>query len=280
MKIKICLNAGHSGKANRSPAIPEYYESEMAWKLHKYVGEELEKYNIDVIYTRNNINDKMTTIPRGQLAKDCAGYYSFHSNASGAVTNETVDYPLCIITTDSSNIRTLAGNIGAVIKEMMGTKQNNKVWTKLTNDGREWYGELRGCASVGVPGMIIEHGFHTNTKSTEWLMDDNNLKALAIAEATLIASYHGATKRNEQVKPEDGYFDITVKELKKGVTDESVRAVQRVLLCLGHDLGNSKDDGIFGDKTENAVKRFQLINRLPTTGEVDYFTYIKLMGLD
>ena len=30
----ICLDAGHYGKYNRSPAIPEYYESDMNWKLH------------------------------------------------------------------------------------------------------------------------------------------------------------------------------------------------------------------------------------------------------
>ena len=30
----ICLDAGHYGKYNRSPAIPEYYESDMNRKLH------------------------------------------------------------------------------------------------------------------------------------------------------------------------------------------------------------------------------------------------------
>lgn len=30
----ICLDAGHEEKYNRSPAVPEYYESEINWKLH------------------------------------------------------------------------------------------------------------------------------------------------------------------------------------------------------------------------------------------------------
>ena len=31
---KVCLDAGHYGKYNRSPGIPAYYESEMVWNLH------------------------------------------------------------------------------------------------------------------------------------------------------------------------------------------------------------------------------------------------------
>lgn len=34
MSIKICLDAGHYGKYNRSPAVKTYYESDMNWKLH------------------------------------------------------------------------------------------------------------------------------------------------------------------------------------------------------------------------------------------------------
>ena len=34
MAKKICLDAGHYAKYNRSPVVPEYYESVMNWKLH------------------------------------------------------------------------------------------------------------------------------------------------------------------------------------------------------------------------------------------------------
>ena len=55
---KICIDAGHYGKYNRSPAIPEYYESDMTWKLHLKLKEHLESYNIEVITTRKNQNEK------------------------------------------------------------------------------------------------------------------------------------------------------------------------------------------------------------------------------
>ena len=32
--MKICLDAGHQGRYNQSPADHRYYESVMVWKLH------------------------------------------------------------------------------------------------------------------------------------------------------------------------------------------------------------------------------------------------------
>ena len=41
---KICIDPGHYGKQNRSPGIPEYYESEMVWKLANLQKKYLELY--------------------------------------------------------------------------------------------------------------------------------------------------------------------------------------------------------------------------------------------
>ncbi|MBQ2902420.1 MAG: SPOR domain-containing protein [Agathobacter sp.] len=45
--------------------------------------------------------------------------------------------------------------------------------------------------------MILEHSFHTNTRITNWLLDDSNLDKLAQAEAAAIAKYFGMTKQEE-----------------------------------------------------------------------------------
>ena len=52
MAYKICLDAGHYGQYNQSPVVPEYYESEMTWKLHLLLKAELEKYGFEVKTTR------------------------------------------------------------------------------------------------------------------------------------------------------------------------------------------------------------------------------------
>ena len=38
---------------------------------------------------------------------------------------------------------------------------------------------------------MMEHSYHTNAYSRAWLMDENNLKKLAAAEAKVIAEYFG-----------------------------------------------------------------------------------------
>lgn len=41
MAIKVCLDAGHYGKYNRSPAVSSYYESDMIYWL-RFLQEGLE----------------------------------------------------------------------------------------------------------------------------------------------------------------------------------------------------------------------------------------------
>ena len=72
----------------------------------------------------------------------------------------------------------------------MGTKQSGRIWKRQGKSG-DYYGVLRGAAAVGVPGVLLEHSFHTNRKATEWLLVDSNLKKLAKAEAKTIASFYG-----------------------------------------------------------------------------------------
>ena len=41
-KMRVCLDAGHFGKYNRSPVVKSYYESEMTWALHLKLKAQLE----------------------------------------------------------------------------------------------------------------------------------------------------------------------------------------------------------------------------------------------
>ncbi len=65
----ICLDAGHYGKYNRSPAIPEYYESDMNWKLHLMLKSALEKYGIKVKTTRTNKEKDLSLNARGAASE-------------------------------------------------------------------------------------------------------------------------------------------------------------------------------------------------------------------
>ena len=79
--MKICLDAGHYGKYNRSPADSRYYESEVMWKLHLLQKKYLEAYGIAVITTRENQEKDRSLYDRGAASKGCDLFISDHSNA-------------------------------------------------------------------------------------------------------------------------------------------------------------------------------------------------------
>ena len=195
MAIKICLDAGHYGKYNQSPADPAYYESDMNWKLHLLLKKYLEQYGIQVITTRETQEKDKGTISRGKLAKGCDLFLSIHSNAAD---DEATDYPLVIVPIDGSG-DTLGVKLAECIEETMGTNQNGRIWERKSDSGKDWYGVLNGATSVGTTGLILEHSFHTNTRSTKWLLDDANLDKMARAEADVIAAHFGLKKATRTV---------------------------------------------------------------------------------
>lgn len=201
--IRICDDAGHYGKYNRCPAIPAYYESDMAWKLHLMLKQYLEELGAEVILTRPNQSVDKALKERGMTAKDCHLFISIHSNAVGGGMNESIDYVAVYHLTDDAGAvcddisKEIAEKLAPVIADVMGVKQGYKILTRksgndLNKDGvlnDNYYGVLNGARAVDVPGLILEHSFHTNSKSVYWLLNWENLDKLARAEAQAIAEY-------------------------------------------------------------------------------------------
>jgi N-acetylmuramoyl-L-alanine amidase len=223
MAIKICLDAGHFGKYNRSNVYPAYYESDMAWKLHLLLKTELEKYGFEVITTRKNKDVDLALNTRGAMSKGCDLLISLHSNAC---TTESVDRAVIIPfqdigwTTIDDKSREIAQRLGACVRDTMGLSsyQIYPRRAEYDRDGNgevddEYYGVLYGARKVGTPGIIIEHGFHTNTKCAKWLSDDSNLEKLAKAEAKVITEYFGVNKAKEW------YADAQSWVVENGIAD-------------------------------------------------------------
>lgn len=189
--VKICLDAGHYGKYNQSPVVKTYYESGMAWTLHQKLKQHLESYGIEVTVTRTDKDKDLAVYTRGQMAKGCDLFISLHSNACDT---ESVDYPLAIVPINGSADK-IGKQLASCIQQTMGTKQAGKTMTKKSTTGStDYYGVIRGAVSVGVPGIILEHSFHTNTRAATWLSQDANLDKLAQAEAETIAGFYGLQK--------------------------------------------------------------------------------------
>ena len=200
MAYKICLDAGHYGKYNRSTVVPEYYESEMTWKLHRLLKAALEKYGFEVMTTRTDQAKDMDVYYRGYAAKNCDLFLSLHSNACDT---EPVDYVVAYRAYDNqNNADTLGLALAKKVAEVMGTKQNPRTTTRKNSSGNEWYGVMRGARAAGCKlYYILEHSFHTNLAATQFLMQDANLQKLAEVEAAVIANYFGVATPSIETKP-------------------------------------------------------------------------------
>ena len=217
--IKIMLDAGHTGKTWNAGAVKGYYESAMAWKLHNLLADELQKYGFTVGKTRKSIDESMDVTVRGKKAKGYDLLLSLHSNSADVSTVRRV---ACIYQTEDTQgtwdeiSRKIADKLAPVIADTMeippdpGNGLRWKNYSKLAGGDRDgdgkkddnYYGVLHGARMVKVPAVIVEHSFHSNPETCRWLMNDDNLKKLAAAEAKCLADYYGM-KVPEPAKPED-----------------------------------------------------------------------------
>lgn len=216
--FKVCIDAGHYAKYNRCPGNSKYYESEAMWKLHILLKKYLEALGIEVVTTRSDQTKDLDLQARGKKAAGCDLFLSLHTNAVGSAMNNSVDYVATYhlvddITTNADEIsKEVAKAITPIIASIMGTKQAYKVLTRKSSNDRNgdgmfndnYYGVLHGARLVNVPGLILEHSFHTNAGIVDWLLIESNLDKLAKAEAECIASYlnGGKTTAPAEPKPE------------------------------------------------------------------------------
>lgn len=230
--IKIMLDPGHAGDYyNPSTVVSGYYESNMTWALAGKLKRALEKRGFEVGLTRQTKDEDPELTERGRRARGYDLFLSLHSNASSDPTSRApwlIHFSPDGKTDLDERSEAAARALGPVISDVMGTPAPF-YYTKPTDfdrDGNgyvddEWYGVLFGAKSVGVPGVILEHSFHTNATSTRWLMDDGNLDALAEAEAECLAKFY-KTEDEEMTEAEKKAFSelsAKVEKLEKRVGD-------------------------------------------------------------
>lgn len=265
----ICLDAGHSGKYNQSPTVPEFWESEFNWRFHMLLKAALEKYGMEVRITRVDPGQDPGLSARGRASEGCDLFLSIHANAAD---RESADYPLVIAQSDGKG-DTLAASLAGIIRDAMDTTEPEQVWHKTNGSGGEWYGVLRGAAAVGTVGLILEHGFYTNTRSARWMLAQENLSKLAEAEAAEIAGWFGMTKVEGA-----GEYTIALREIAKGCKGARAAALQALLTGSGYSCGVHGIDGSFGGDTERAVLAFQTDAGIEADGIVGAQTMARLLG--
>lgn len=167
---------------------------------------------------------------RGEYAakEDCDLFVSLHTNSNAEDANEfqtffqpiAINKPIIIvnqIACTSEDVVKAANTIGLNLAEInfeLGLADSDlfnivlagdiSEWTQELNDGFElgtvvcrtgkkgdYYGILRGATSVGVPGMIIEHGHHSVQEVRKEAVTGELALRWAEADATGIAAGFG-----------------------------------------------------------------------------------------
>ncbi len=201
--LKIKVDPGHAGYYNRG-IVKGYWESRQVWKLSNYLVPMLNKYpGVVATMTKKNLYHDPLVYNRGKMAKGNDLFISIHSNSS---SSQSTDYPLTIVSYAKKQLYNVAQPLGkklsARVKKTMTTRQNYQVWVKKQSDGRDWYGVIRGSSDVNVPGIIVEHSFHSNKRMANWLLKNANLKRMAKDETRIIASYYGFGSDGQLIKPQ------------------------------------------------------------------------------
>lgn len=249
---RVMLDAGHYDYYNQSPAVKEYWESKMTWKLHLMLKEELEKYGIIVGTTRKSQEKDMALYDRGYASKGYDLFLSLHSNAVGDNVNEKVDYPVCFVQISGKSDK-IGILLSECVREVMQTNQPADHWSQRGSSGNDYYGVLRGATAAGTVGCIVEHSFHTQTRATKWLLQDDNLRKLAVAEAKVISNYLAGVSSTT-----GSTTGTTATLLRKGSTGDAVKTMQEMLIACGYSCGSSGADGDFGQATELALMAMQI----------------------
>ena len=259
--MKIVIDPGHGQYGNPYPPRPGYYEGTQMWKLSTYLKPELEKYGFEVKTTRPKVTDDPALSTRGKLAAGHDLIISLHSNAPARASDTKPTGSVIFRTIETPGIKPLCDKLGQKVSEVMGHHYRGTMTKESeSRPGKNYNGVLRNAMASGCKaGMLIEHGFHTNLKDSAFLIKDENLKKLAVAEAEIIAEWFG---KGENMN----YLDST-QTLHKGVKGDLVKQLQQDLIKLGYSLSPYGADGSFGPLTEAVVKQWQKENGLAVDGK-------------
>lgn len=201
----VWLDPGHDGRwDNPSPVVPEYFEGKQMWELALLLKGALQNRGIKVHMTKSAVDQKVALVDRGKMSAGADLFVSLHSNAA---TTAKPDWVLVLHQVDDGKgVYAASREVGKILAqiaaEVMGVShQLTAVKSSSDRDGNglpdDYYGVLRGAQSAGTPGVIIEHGFHTNEDCSRWLLKRRNLERLAIAEAEALAAWFDMEQKED-----------------------------------------------------------------------------------
>lgn len=210
--VVVVLDPGHDGTHGGSSANG-FVEAQLNLKIAQYCKAELEEYyGVTVYMTRDSAScpngggdNKSCLQRRADIARDMGAnlFVSLHNNYSSAssASGAEIWYPNQNYNPWTSQV---GGSAASCILEQLtslglkgrGTQIRNANEDKYPDgSAADYYAVIRHCKEYGIPGIIVEHAFMSNSSdAANFLSNDEGLKKLGVADATGIAQYYGLKK--------------------------------------------------------------------------------------
>ena len=203
--LVVVLDPGHGGSDPGAQANG-IVEKTVNLKIAQYCKAELEEYAGVTVYMTRTGDTYLSLADRAQVAADKKAdvFISLHnnSNTSSVPSGANVYYP-------NSNYNANCGATGSALANVILSKltdlglasggihiRNSENGTKYPDGSlSDYYGVIKRCKENGIPGLIVEHAFVSNSSDAQkYLSTEEQLKKLGIADATGIAEYYGLSK--------------------------------------------------------------------------------------
>ena len=227
--LVIVLDPGHGrsdvGAVNRTHHL---YERDVNLKVAKACRNYLEQNyeGVTVFLTRETNNGFLSLEGRAKFAQACDAdvLISIHQNAS--VNHRSTGTEVWVTRSTAKaaynkEMKKLGTQILNQLVKKCGFKKRG-VYTrksgylKYSNGQRaDYYGVIRESIYLGIPAMIVEHGYIDSSDYSK--MNTNaKTKKMGVADATAIASYYGLQKKKSSNKA------VQVTGIKLNVNDTSL----------------------------------------------------------
>lgn len=225
--VTIVLDSGHGAKdpgaINNNLGL---YERNQVWKITNYLKGYLEAYKDTKVYmTYPKYTETGKTLTRKERSDIMKKYnadlgISLHIDSSTDTSLRGATAYVSGHPKFKSSMTRLGNNMLANLSKL-GIKSNGvKTRPDPTEppyeDGtpRDYYGMIMYPTEYGIPAILLEHCYISNSEDCKFIDSDEDLKKIAKADADAIVSYLNLSNANT---PSDDYSNIKTDVGKKAI---------------------------------------------------------------
>lgn len=292
---KLAISAGHYYYTSGRRCLKKYDPNETReWVLNDRVADKIEKLlsgyeGIEILRTDDTTGETLIDIEERVSAANNWGadfYLSLHHNGgiNGGSGGGIVAYRYRY---SGDEAKEWQRELYDALIEKTGLKGNRA--SPLVASG------LYECKYTDMPSVLLELGFMDSRTDIPIILTEKYADNCAKAIVEVIVKRWKLKANNtvdnekqdvdnekpESIQPDDigtkSGIVVELDELKSGDEGNQVKCVQRTLYSLGYDLGASLVDGVFGDKTDSAIRKYQKRYGLKVDGVVGQETWNKIL---